>query len=943
MLSSTYKELAEHREAVRKAMLGQRLIPVAMEDDAVLPDKDLISASLSKVDESDAYVGLIGYRYGQAPHDSDRNPDGLSLTELEFRRAVERKVPICMFIMHNDHPVTRRAVGEERGSEEKYDAFVKLAKKDRIYAEFKSVDDLKAKAVQSLVELRRVLEPSATQSKIDRPQPSHYAISNVPINVPLHFLGRDEDLGAVDGALKRNQGRVAITALHGLRGVGKSTLAAAYAHRRREDYRATWWIRAETESTMRADLVSLGVRLGWVVADAAEEVAINATVAKLGEDGSGVLLIYDNANNSREIQKYLPRGGAARILVTSTAPDWRGVATQVDIEVWPDAVGADYLVERSGRADERNAALALSKTLGGLPLAHEQAAAFCERIGISLAEYLKRFEANPAKLPGTEQDAPHDYGRTVATTFALAIEAAAKLHPAAEPLIVHAALLAPEPIPLFLFSEAIEAFDEPMASALSGDGLDEAVGALLAFALVDRESIPDERDPTIVTDSIRLHRLVRQVAAARCTGGEREDATRRLIATLARTLPDRVYDDPQAWRRMHRLDPLALALVGGVASLPEGAERSGAALLNSLGAYRQIALAAYSSARPLFERALAINEKALGPDHPDTATSMNNLGYLLWAQGDQAGARPYYERALAIRERVLPRDHPDMATSLNNFAHLLQARGDLAGARPYYEGALAINEKAFGPDHPDTATSLNNLGHLLSAQGDVAEARLYYERALSIREKALSSDHPDTATSVNNLGYLLQVSGDLEEARPYYERALAIREKALGSDHPDTATSLNNLGYLLQEQGDVTGARRYYERALAINQKAQGPDHPDTARGLNNLGALLDSQGDLAGARPYYERALAIREKALGPDHPDTATSLNNLAYLLQAQGDPAEARPRFERALDIFEKSLGVSHPSTQIVAANTAFLLDQLKSKKQAAALRKKFGLPK
>src|SRR3954466_5517160 len=88
----------------------------------------------------------------------------------------------------------------------------------------------------------------------------------------------------------------------------------------------------------------------------------------------------------------------------------------------------------------------------------------------------------------------------VAKTFALAIDAAAKLHPAAEPLIVHAALLAPEPIPLFLFSEARDLFGEPLASALAEDGLDEAVAALRASALIDRETIQDERDAAITTE-----------------------------------------------------------------------------------------------------------------------------------------------------------------------------------------------------------------------------------------------------------------------------------------------------------------------------------------------------------------------------------------------------------------------------------------------------------
>jgi tetratricopeptide (TPR) repeat protein len=109
-----------------------------------------------------------------------------------------------------------------------------------------------------------------------------------------------------------------------------------------------------------------------------------------------------------------------------------------------------------------------------------------------------------------------------------------------------------------------------------------------------------------------------------------------------------------------------------------------AKLLDRAGAYFY-GRAAYAGARPLYERALAIREKALGPEHPDTATSLNNLALLLLAQGDLAAARPLYERALAIREKVLGPDHPYTATGLNNLAGLLQAilrrRGRSSSAR----------------------------------------------------------------------------------------------------------------------------------------------------------------------------------------------------------------------------------------------------------------------
>jgi len=343
------------------------------------------------------------------------------------------------------------------------------------------------------------------------------ALSNIPIRVPTHFMGREEALAAIEAGLGRYEGRVAITALHGLRGVGKTVLAAAYAERHRSDYRATWWLRAQSEPGMRADLAALGVRLGWVPPDEQEEPALAAIMERLRHEGEGILLIFDNAADADALKPYLPRGGAARVLVTSNAHAWRGVAEPVEIRLWPKEIGADYLIIRTGREVEREAAEDLSEALGGLPLAHEQAAAYCERLEIPLAEYRRRFAAAPTKMLDTPRDAPAEYHDklTVAKTFALAIEEAAKLHSVAEPLLVHVALLAPEPIPLFLFAEAREKFGEPLASALAADGLDEAVAALRTFALVDRETIVDERT--------RRSRRTRSACTAWCARSRRCD------------------------------------------------------------------------------------------------------------------------------------------------------------------------------------------------------------------------------------------------------------------------------------------------------------------------------------------------------------------------------------------------------------------------------------
>ena len=128
--------------------------------------------------------------------------------------------------------------------------------------------------------------------------------------------------------------------------------------------------------------------------------------------------------------------------------------------------------------------------------------------------------------------------------------------------------------------------------------------------------------------------------------------------------------------------------------------------------------------------------------HPDLANSLNNLGYLLQAQGDYGGARGYHERALAMHEALYPKDryphgHPDLAVSLNNLGSLLQAQGDHGGARGYYQRAWTMSEALYPKDrypqgHPDLAGSLNNLGHLLDADGQLTAALPLLQRAVDM-------------------------------------------------------------------------------------------------------------------------------------------------------------------------------------------------------------------
>ena len=295
---------------------------------------------------------------------------------------------------------------------------------------------------------------------------------------------------------------------------------------------------------------------------------------------------------------------------------------------------------------------------------------------------------------------------------------------------------------------------------------------------------------------------------------------------------------------------------------------------------------------------MAIREKALGPDHPDVAQSLNNLAGLYYAQGRYADAEALYKRSLAITKKALGPDHPDVALSLNNLAELYRVQGRYADAEPLYKRSLAIREKALGPDHPDVAQSLNNLASLYDSQRRYVDAEALYKRSLAIGEKAFGPDHPDVALSLNNLAGLYRTQGRYSEAEPLYKRSLVIWEKAHGPNSPDVATSLNNLANLYQAQSRYADAETLYKRSLAIREKVYGPDHPDVALSLNNLGAVYQDQHRYADAEALYKRSLVINEKTLGPSHPDVARTLNNLSSLYYDQGRYADGLPFVKRTI---------------------------------------------
>jgi tetratricopeptide (TPR) repeat protein len=254
MVSSTYSDLTEHRKEAIDALLRLGFFPVGMEFDAAKAGKDVIASSLEMVDKAAAYVGIVSHRYGGVPKDPTRNPKKLSITELEYRGALERGIPVYMFLMSNQHPVRIDGVEKVKANSTKLAALKEDAKERSICAEFSSALELKSLILQSCADLRTKLDhPAASPDRraerdIQLPQPPD--LLAVPDFVSGHqFVGRNEELDELDRWAASSESLFVIEAIGG---AGKSALAWHWMKTRAKFAGTLWYSFYEGGSDMAA-------------------------------------------------------------------------------------------------------------------------------------------------------------------------------------------------------------------------------------------------------------------------------------------------------------------------------------------------------------------------------------------------------------------------------------------------------------------------------------------------------------------------------------------------------------------------------------------------------------------------------------------------------------------------------------------------------------------
>jgi hypothetical protein len=503
-VSSTIADLEAERQAVIDWLVAAQHQPVH----SYRPNSDTVHDScLDDVDACDLYVLILGHRYGFQP--PDNNPEGLSITHLEFRRAGQSGIP-RIGLLRTSIPDARLSDFDDPQKAALVSAFRAEVAREVRPAEF---DDLRGLVHDLSTGVQAELEKIQTELLAKREElgqrPDGNRAGRRIVRLaprPPFLAGREDLLAELDARLVGSDGRAPrVVALHGLAGAGKTSVALAYAHNHLAQAGITWQFAAEDPTVLTAGFTELATALRAREPTGDPVAAVHGALAG---SAAGWLLVFDNAPGPEAVEAFVPPTGNGRVLITSRNALWPP-GQELEVPVLDLEAAAGFLVTRTGDTD-RHAAEGLAEAVGGLPLALEQAAAYAQATGNSLATYLALFQRRRQDL--LDRGQPARYGGTVFTTWALAFTQLEHSDPGASGLLRLLAFCAPEAIPLRLLLQPRPGLAEQLSREVAG-----VLVPLLEDELVAGDAVAALRRYSLVRPagdgSVSVHRLVQAVTA----------------------------------------------------------------------------------------------------------------------------------------------------------------------------------------------------------------------------------------------------------------------------------------------------------------------------------------------------------------------------------------------------------------------------------------------
>jgi class 3 adenylate cyclase/tetratricopeptide (TPR) repeat protein len=735
--------------------------------------------------------------------------------------------------------------------------------------------------------------PALRGSKLEQPW-------LVPDAMRTHYFTGRDDLFA---RLRKQLAERGRAALCGLGGAGKTQAAMEFAVRSRADYPAgVFWVNAETVEGSTTGFAAIAHALDLPAAAAGDQAKLVPSVLAWFEEHDGWLLILDNVENRREVERFAPRPGKGHLLVTSREPVFQelGIPRALEVVDLEGDEGTRFLLARTGRGDaadaERAAARELAAELGNLPLALEQAAAYVVETDASFTSYLAAFRKRRVAL--LERSRELVARETVAVTWDANFAQIERASPASADVLRLGAVLGPDALPFELFETA---GDDELTMA-------ETLRPLARYSLVRVDA---------ASRTFGVHRLVQEIV--RTSLGE--DACRayveRALDILVAAFPGSHFE---MWERCARLLPHVVALETQCEAYAiRNLQR--VRLLNRASRYLT-QRGRYAEAEGLLRGALAMADYAGEAGRMERADALLGLAVIYQREMRFAESEPMHVESLAIRESVLGVGHPELAASYLNFGNLYIQQGRYDEALAKYEQARAAYTEASGENSDGVATVYNNIARVHEFRGEYEKALTFDERSYAIRHRIFGEEHPHVALSLSMIAKALTRRGDRAEAEAMEKRALEIRERTLGADHDEVAESLNDLGWLYVSLGRYDAARELFDRAVTIGERSLGAQNGNIALSLRGLAAVAMHDRRFDDAERLLARTLEVCERVFGPVHTDVASALLDRAALYAELGRRQEALALLERALAIKKQIMIPGHSEVAAIEARLASL---------------------